>query len=159
MAGTSFHVRTSSFHTTGTVFACVDWFCELCRNKFASKNASCLQDYSNTKQTLFSRHQCDELCSTAMLRELWRKSCNCWRYLQLADPAKIGKETTNLQSLTKRWRVYAPIVVKLLKTALVLFIVNLNNRCHCHCSRGVAVTRRQPPPHFCHPLCHHFFAF
>ncbi len=38
----------------------------------------------------------------AMLRELWRKSCGCWRYLQLADPAKIGKETTNLQSLTKQ---------------------------------------------------------
>jgi hypothetical protein len=37
-----------------------------------------------------------------MLRELWRKSCGCWRYLQLANPAKIGKETTNLQSLTKK---------------------------------------------------------
>ncbi len=37
-----------------------------------------------------------------MLRELWRRSCGCWRYLQLADPAKIGKETTNLQSLTKK---------------------------------------------------------
>jgi hypothetical protein len=37
-----------------------------------------------------------------MLRELWRKSCGCWHYLQLADPAKIGKETTNLQSLTKK---------------------------------------------------------
>ena len=29
MAGTSFHVQTSSFHMAGTVFACVDWFCEL----------------------------------------------------------------------------------------------------------------------------------
>ncbi len=47
-------------------------------------------------------HRCDKLCSKAMLRELWRKSCSCWRYLQLADPAKIGKETTNLQSLTKK---------------------------------------------------------
>jgi hypothetical protein len=37
-----------------------------------------------------------------ILRELWRKSCGCWRYLQLADPAKIGGETTNLQSLTKK---------------------------------------------------------
>jgi hypothetical protein len=37
-----------------------------------------------------------------MLRELWRKSCGYWCYLQLADPAKIGKETTNLQSLTKK---------------------------------------------------------
>jgi hypothetical protein len=37
-----------------------------------------------------------------MLRELWRKSCDCWRYLQLADPAKIGEETTNLRSLTKK---------------------------------------------------------
>jgi hypothetical protein len=36
-----------------------------------------------------------------MVRELWRKSCCCWCYLQLADPAKIGKEATNLQSLTK----------------------------------------------------------
>jgi hypothetical protein len=37
-----------------------------------------------------------------MLRELWRKSYSCWHYLQLADPAKIGKETTILQSLTKK---------------------------------------------------------
>jgi hypothetical protein len=37
-----------------------------------------------------------------MLRELWRKSCGCWRYLQLADPAIIGGETMNLQSLTKK---------------------------------------------------------
>ncbi len=37
-----------------------------------------------------------------MLRELWRKYCSCWRYLQLADLAKIGKKTTNLQSLTKK---------------------------------------------------------
>jgi hypothetical protein len=37
-----------------------------------------------------------------MLRELWRKSFGSWRYLQLADPAKIGKETANLQSLTKK---------------------------------------------------------
>jgi hypothetical protein len=37
-----------------------------------------------------------------MLRELWRKSCGCWHYLQLADAAKIGKETTNLRSLTKK---------------------------------------------------------
>ncbi len=37
-----------------------------------------------------------------MLRELWRKSCGCWPYLQLADPAKIGEETTNLQSLTRK---------------------------------------------------------
>ncbi len=37
-----------------------------------------------------------------MLRELWRKSCSCWRYLQLADSAKNGKQTTNLQSLTKK---------------------------------------------------------
>jgi hypothetical protein len=31
-----------------------------------------------------------------------RKSCGCWLYLQLADTAKIGKETTKLQSLTKK---------------------------------------------------------
>jgi hypothetical protein len=37
-----------------------------------------------------------------MLRGLWRKSWGCWRYLQLADLAKIGKETTNLRSLTKK---------------------------------------------------------
>jgi hypothetical protein len=37
-----------------------------------------------------------------MLRELWRKSCGWWCYLQLADPAKIGKETTILRSLTKK---------------------------------------------------------
>jgi hypothetical protein len=37
-----------------------------------------------------------------MLRELWRGSCSCWHYLQLADPAKIGKETMNLQSPTKK---------------------------------------------------------
>jgi hypothetical protein len=37
-----------------------------------------------------------------MLRELWRKSYGCWHYLQLADLAKIGKETTNLHSLTKK---------------------------------------------------------
>jgi hypothetical protein len=37
-----------------------------------------------------------------MLRELWRKSCGSWRYLQLADLAKIGEETMNLQSLTKK---------------------------------------------------------
>jgi hypothetical protein len=37
-----------------------------------------------------------------MLREPWRKSCGSLRYLQQADPAKIGKETTNLQSLTKK---------------------------------------------------------
>jgi hypothetical protein len=30
------------------------------------------------------------------------KSCGCWRYLQLADPAKIGGETTHLRSLTKK---------------------------------------------------------
>jgi hypothetical protein len=49
MAGTSFHVQTSSFHMAGTVFTCVDWFCELCRIFFASNNASCLQDNINTK--------------------------------------------------------------------------------------------------------------
>jgi hypothetical protein len=37
-----------------------------------------------------------------MLRELWRKSCGCWHFLQLADPAIIGKETMKLQSLTKK---------------------------------------------------------
>jgi hypothetical protein len=37
-----------------------------------------------------------------MPRELWRTSCSCWRYLQLADPSKIGKETTNLRSLKKK---------------------------------------------------------
>ncbi len=36
-----------------------------------------------------------------ILRELWRKSWGYWRYLQLADPAKISKETTILRSLTK----------------------------------------------------------
>ncbi len=42
------------------------------------------------------------LHSKVMLRELCRKSCGSWHYLQLADPAKIGKETTNLCSLTKK---------------------------------------------------------
>jgi hypothetical protein len=37
-----------------------------------------------------------------MPRELWRKSCGCWCYLQLADPAKIVGKNTNLQSLTKK---------------------------------------------------------
>ncbi len=105
----------------GTVFACVDWFCELCRNWFASKNASCLRDCSNTKRTLYSCHWCNKLCSKTMLRELWRKSCGGWHYLQLADSAKIGKETMKLQSLTKRWRVYAPIVVKLLRSLFHAF--------------------------------------
>jgi hypothetical protein len=67
-----------------------------------AKNSSCLQDCINTKQTLFSHHPCDKLCSKVMLRELWRKSCGCWHYLQLADPAIIGTETTNLRSLTKK---------------------------------------------------------
>ncbi len=39
---------------------------------------------------------------STMLRELWRKSWGCWRYLQLADLAKFGGETTNLWSLTKK---------------------------------------------------------
>jgi hypothetical protein len=34
--------------------------------------------------------------------DLWRKSCGCWGYLQLAVMAKIGKETTNLQSPPKK---------------------------------------------------------
>jgi hypothetical protein len=29
-------------------------------------------------------------------KELLRRSCCCWRYLQLAKPAKIGEETTIL---------------------------------------------------------------
>ncbi len=37
-----------------------------------------------------------------MVRELWRKSCSCRGYLKLADLAKIGKETTILQSLKKK---------------------------------------------------------
>ena len=36
------------------------------------------------------------------MRKLWRKSCGCWCYLQLADPAKIGEEIRNLQSLPKK---------------------------------------------------------
>jgi hypothetical protein len=73
-------------------------------------------DYSNTKPTLYSRHQCNELCSKALHKELWRKSCGCWRYLQLAEPAKIGKESTNLLRLKRRWHIYAPILgVKLLR--------------------------------------------
>jgi hypothetical protein len=60
-----------------TVFTCIDWFCELCRVCFASKNASCLQDYSNTKWTLYLRHQCDELCSKALLKELLAMCTHC----------------------------------------------------------------------------------
>ncbi len=86
----------------GTVFMCIDWFCEMCQILFASSNASCLQNNSNTKRTLYSRHQCDKLHSKMWLRELWRKSCSFRRYLQLAELAKIGKETTNLRSLTKK---------------------------------------------------------
>ncbi len=67
----------------------------------------------NIKRTLYSCHQCNKLHSKVMLRELWRKSCGCWRYLQQADPANIGKETMNLRSLTKKWHVYVPMVVKL----------------------------------------------
>jgi hypothetical protein len=100
---------------TGPVFTCIDWFCELCQIFFASKHASCLQDYSNTKWTLYSCHQCNELCSKELLRELGRKSCGCQHYLQLAEPAKIGKETMNLQSLKKKVaHVCTHSVVKLL---------------------------------------------
>jgi hypothetical protein len=67
-----------------------------------SKNARCLQDYSNMKWTLYSRHCCDELRSKALLKELQRKSCCCGGYLKLADLAKIGGETTILQSLKKK---------------------------------------------------------
>jgi hypothetical protein len=81
MAGISFHVQTSSFHMGGTVFTYVDWFCELCWIFFASNSASCLQDNSNTKQTLYSSHRWDELCSKVWLRELLRKSCGFRHYL------------------------------------------------------------------------------
>ncbi len=91
MAWTSFHLRTSSFHMAGTVFTFVDWFCESCQIFFASKNASCLEDYSDIKRTLYSCHWCDELWSEALLRELWRKSWGCWRNLQLAEPALAKK--------------------------------------------------------------------
>ncbi len=86
----------------GTVFKCVDWFWELCRIFFASNNSSCLRDNSNTKQTLYSSHWCNKLCSKVWLRELWRKSCGFRHYLQLAESAKIDKDTTNLWSLTKK---------------------------------------------------------
>jgi hypothetical protein len=36
------------------------------------------------------------------LRQLWRKRFGFQHYLQLAELAKIGKETTNLQSLKKK---------------------------------------------------------
>jgi hypothetical protein len=52
MAGTSFHVQTSSFHMAETVFTCIDWFCELYWIYFASNNASCLQDNSTTKRVI-----------------------------------------------------------------------------------------------------------
>ncbi len=35
---------------------------------------------------------------------------NQW-YLQLAEPAKIGKDTTFLVGPPKRWRIYAPLVI------------------------------------------------
>jgi hypothetical protein len=60
-------------------------------NSLANKNTSCLQEYSNSKWTLYSCHCCIKLCSKALLRELEKKSCCCWRYLQLAEPAKIGE--------------------------------------------------------------------
>jgi hypothetical protein len=95
-------MQTSSFHMVGTVFTCVDWFCELGWIFFASSNASCLQDNSNTQRNLSSCHQCNKLCSKAWLRELWMMSCGFWCYLQLAKLAEIGEETTNLRSLTTK---------------------------------------------------------